>query len=74
MDIDMLSQLPRAADHALLTVDRLKILFPHLSEEQLETLIPTCETYRDKPYSSARDSDGIENHTHQQNAHGTEYR
>ena len=62
IDIDMLSQLPRGVDPKFLTMDELKALFPHLSEDELEDLVPFCRAYRDKAYSSDPGSDNTANH------------
>lgn len=58
--VDMLACLPRGEDHTL-KMDQVRALFPHLSEDELEKLLPTCETYRNKAYFPVRESDEDEN-------------
>ena len=61
MEIDMLTQLPRSVE-TFLTMDNLKAYFPHLSEDELEKLIPVCLAYRHKAYSSGQEFDPTSNH------------
>jgi len=50
-DIDLRDNVPRATDD-ILDIKTLSALFPHLSKERLQRLIPLCETYREKAYST----------------------
>jgi hypothetical protein len=63
IDIDMLTQLPRSVEH-IITMDFLKPLFLHFSEDKLEKLIPVCQTYGQKAYSPGQGLNQTSNHMH----------
>lgn len=52
---------PRA-DGKILTLDSLRPLFPHLTDEELQRMITICESSRDGSYSIAEDPDHTQPH------------
>jgi hypothetical protein len=72
--INLSIQMPRT-DEVTSYMDNLDTLFPHMTRDEINSLIPTCERYRDQAYSISHDSNEMKNETDdQQHASDAEYR
>jgi hypothetical protein len=52
---------PRTCDK-IFTLDNLRALFPHLTDEELQRHNPACESCTDESYSNAEDPNQTDSH------------